>query len=970
MKKFSPFLFLIFTINLLSQEEANFWYFGENVGLNFNTNPPTALTGSLSTDEGSASISDNNGFLQFYSDGSTVYSRNGAIMPNGTDLLGDSSSAQSAIIVPKPEDTNIYYLFTVGNQRRVGGNGVHYSEIDMRLNGGLGDVLIKNIPLNGSGNAREKITSVIATDCNTFWVITADNSNFYTYKINNTGVSTSPTLPNVTHTYLGNLRGYLKLSPNGKVLVNASANSGSYIYDFDPLTGEISNERTLSVVGDGYGVEFSRDSKQLYITTGTFSQINGNSRNPSNLATIQKFNLDSNQDNVIDAVSIINSSKKTIYSTNTGYRGALQLAGDGKIYYARSRETFLGVINNPENPGSNVNFVAQGLSLNGKICTEGLPPFIQSFFKSAALTDIDEGIKITGKLLVCKGELKRLGINNILDFDDTADISRPISYEWFRDNNLLPSLTSSIITVGGPTRDTSGVYTLKATYFNNCGRERALEAVATIVFGNKPTINNIDIYEQCDFDSNPNDFITNFNLTTKESKLYTETENVSIEFFETSDTSFSSPLLKDNYRNSIATSIINGSHKIIVKITNDDTGCYQTKEIELNVNPSGVSSYPDVYTCELDSNAINPDSRNSNGSGNSFFDFDQKTQEIISNSGGALTLATHNFSYFRTREDAGLQNNEITVPYEDHLFNDGDDIFVRISLSNSDSCESIGQFKIRIQEIPIPQGNTDTVILCTNNPVDNPQLITIDLDADTGINTDSYKWYLNDELIIGETNAILKANKEGTYKVEAIREYLNEPSDSSDDFTCIGYNTFTVLESNIAKIESIEFKDDQDLPGDNTLTVTVSGNGNYEYAINTNLISEFNKGDENLSYTFTEVQPGLNRVYIRDVNECGEVFSQEVSFIYFQRHFTPNEDGTFDTWKVLGTDNSYYNEVNIKIFDRFGKLLKVVDQRTENGWDGFLNGRLLPSNDYWYNAILIDRNGRSRIKTGHFSLIR
>lgn len=959
MKKLIQISIFFFCLNVFSQKEANFWYFGFNAGLDFSDCNPIALTdGQLNTFEGCSTISSSSGELRFYSDGITVWDKNHNIMPGGTGLLGDPSSAQSALFVPNPEDSNIYYLFVVSEADTP---GFYYYTIDLSTNNGLGSVVSGPVDLNNGerSNWTERVTAIQSNVSNEFWVVSASSTSIYSYNVTKDGVESRPVITRVGSSLVEG-RGSMKLSPDGTKLVITSQRSETLLFDFSTERGTASNKQILDVT-QSYGAEFSQSGNRLYVSTGSFNQPPAGS-NPGDSYI---FQFDLTQTTIND----INNSREIINLWNNGFRGALQLGPDARIYYAKSGESTLGVINNPEEIGVNVNYVHDGISLGLRRSSEGLPPFIQSFFKSA-LTDIDEGIKITGKLLVCKGELKRLGINNILDFDDTADISRPISYEWFRDNNLLPSLTSSIITVGGPTRDTSGVYTLKATYFNNCGRERALEAVATIVFGNKPTINNIDIYEQCDFDSNPNDFITNFNLTTKESKLYTETENVSIEFFETSDTSFSSPLLKDNYRNSIATSIINGSHKIIVKITNDDTGCYQTKEIELNVNPSGVSSYPDVYTCELDSNAINPDSRNSNGSGNSFFDFDQKTQEIISNSGGALTLATHNFSYFRTREDAGLQNNEITVPYEDHLFNDGDDIFVRISLSNSDSCESIGQFKIRIQEIPIPQGNTDTVILCTNNPVDNPQLITIDLDADTGINTDSYKWYLNDELIIGETNAILKANKEGTYKVEAIREYLNEPSDSSDDFTCIGYNTFTVLESNIAKIESIEFKDDQDLPGDNTLTVTVSGNGNYEYAINTNLISEFNKGDENLSYTFTEVQPGLNRVYIRDVNECGEVFSQEVSFIYFQRHFTPNEDGTFDTWKVLGTDNSYYNEVNIKIFDRFGKLLKVVDQRTENGWDGFLNGRLLPSNDYWYNAILIDRNGRSRIKTGHFSLIR
>lgn len=959
MKKIFPILILFFALNLFSQKEANFWYFGFNAGLDFTDCNPVALTdGQLNTFEGCSTISNSDGELRFYSDGTTVWDKNHDIMPGGTNLFGDSSSAQSALFVPNPEVSNIYYLFVVSNANNP---GFYYYTIDLDENGGLGSVVAGPVDLNNGERANwtERVTAIQSDKSNEFWVISASNDNIHSYSVTKNGVETRPVSSSIGGSGTTN-RGSLKVNPDGTKLVITDQNSDCLLFDFDTENGRTSNKQILNIEEKSYGAEFSQSGNRLYISTGGNNQ--GIFSDPGD-SYIYQFDLTQT------SITNINNSRTEINLWTNGFRGALQLGPDARIYYAKSGEASLGVINNPEELGSAVNYVHEGISLGTQTSSEGLPPFIQSFFKSA-LNDIDTGNRITGDFLICKGETKRIGISSIEDFDDTADTTRPITYKWYRENNILTDETTSIITIGNPPRDVSGTYSLIATYFNNCGRERTLEAVAEIIFGDKPTINDIDVYEQCDFDTNPNDFTTNFNLTARESELYTETENVSIEFFETSDTTFSSPLPKDNYRNSVATSTVNGSHKIIVKITNNDTGCYQTKEIELNVNPSGVSSYPDVYTCELDGNAINPDSRNSIGTGDSFFDFDIKTQEIITNSGGALDLTTHNFSYFRTREDAGLQNNEILSPFEDHLFNDGDDIFVRISLTNSNACESIGQFKIRVQKMPIPQGNTDTLILCLNNPINNPQLITIDLDANTGVNSDTYKWYLNDQIISGETNAVLKANKGGTYKVEALRTYTNDPTDNTDDFTCVGFNTFTVLESNVALIESIAFLDDQDDVNENTITISVSGEGNYEYALNSNNISEFNKGDENLSYTFTNVQPGLNKVYIRDVNECGEVSSQEVSFIYFQRHFTPNQDGSLDTWKVLGTDNAYYNEVSIKIFDRFGKLLKVIDQKTENGWNGFFNGRLLPSNDYWYNAILIDITGKSRIKTGHFSLVK
>ncbi|MEO9570258.1 MAG: hypothetical protein ABJG40_03600, partial [Polaribacter sp.] len=887
MKKFLSFLVLFFTLTTFSQKEANFWYFGFNAGLDFTDCNPVALTdGMLNTFEGCSTISSSTGELKFYSDGSTVWDKNHNIMSGGTGLLGNSSSAQSALFVPNPENENIYYLFVVGNSNNP---GFYYYTIDQTQNGGLGSVVSGPVDLNNSErfNWTERVTAIQSSRSNEFWIISASNTRIYAYKVTKDGVENTPTITGVNGGSIEN-RGSLKVSPDGSKLVVTSQDSSCLLFDFDTATGKASNKQTLNINFDSYGAEFSQTGNRLYISTGGHNQ---NSNAVRNNSFIYQYDLTKS------IITDINSSRTTINVWN-GFRGALQLGPDARIYYAKSGENSLGVINNPEELGNSVNYVHNGISLGSRVSSEGLPPFIQSFFK-AALIDIDTGIKISGDLLVCIGETKNLGINNILDFDDTADTSKPITYEWFKDDILLTNENNSIITVGTTSKDTNGIYTLKTTYINKCGRERSLEAVANVKFAPKPSINAIDIYEQCDFDSNPNDFTTNFNLTTKEAELYTENDDVTIEFFEISDTTFSSPVNKENYINTTASTVTNGNHKLIVKITNNDTNCYQTKEIELKVNPSGISSYPDIYISELDSNVNILESRNSLGSGNSFYDFDIKTNAIISNSGGALALATHNFSYYKTKEDAGLQNNEIIAPFEDYLLNDGDDIFVRISLVNTNSCESIGQFKINILDLPIPKGNTNEEILCINNPIDNPQLITLNLDAHTGNNTDTYKWYLNDQLIIGETSASINVNKTGTYKVEAYREYENDPVITTDNIINWGYNTFTVKESNIALIESIDFIDNQDVLDENKLTIKVSGIGNYEFALNSNNITEFKKGDDNLSYTFTNVPPGLNKVYIRDINECGEISSQEVSLIYFQRHFTPNGDGNFDTWNVL-----------------------------------------------------------------------
>lgn len=123
MKKLFFLSSFFILINSYAQKEANNWFFGGNAGLSFETGSPVPIAGGqLNTEEGCTSISTSDGDLLFYSNGVYVYNKNNQQMPNGYGLHGDQSSTQSGIIVPKPGDPNIYYIFTVEDQNG-DGNG-------------------------------------------------------------------------------------------------------------------------------------------------------------------------------------------------------------------------------------------------------------------------------------------------------------------------------------------------------------------------------------------------------------------------------------------------------------------------------------------------------------------------------------------------------------------------------------------------------------------------------------------------------------------------------------------------------------------------------------------------------------------------------------------------------------------------------------------------------------------------------
>mgnify|MGYP003895253565 FL=1 len=79
---------------------------------------------------------------------------------------------------------------------------------------------------------------------------------------------------------------------------------------------------------------------------------------------------------------------------------------------------------------------------------------------------------------------------------------------------------------------------------------------------------------------------------------------------------------------------------------------------------------------------------------------------------------------------------------------------------------------------------------------------------------------------------------------------------------CSKLRTITVLPSNTATFDSIEIVDGIET---NSVTVLVSGEGDYEYAMD-NEFTGFQ--DSNL---FTGVGSGLHTVYVRDKNDCGTV---------------------------------------------------------------------------------------------------
>jgi gliding motility-associated-like protein len=388
-----PVLLVLLCIALraAAQPETAIWHFGANAGLDFRGGAPVGITdGQLNTLEGCATIADAQGNLLFYSDGVNVWNRLHQLMPNGTGLKGHLSATQSALIVPHPGNASLYLLFTADESGYydLSNDGVHYSVVNMCLEGGLGDVTRKNVFL--FKNATEKLAAVKHRNGTDYWVVSSQYAanRFLAYLVTEGGVSPTPVIsPGGTSSYdpssAGPAIGYLKLSPGGNRLAQVSYGDNepgfAELFDFDPATGKVANPRKImDQENEPYGIEFSPGGNRLYVSTA--------------LGKLYQFDVTGP-----DAATIRGTATLLVDHGRYAPVAGMQLGPDGKIYVASYREYSLGVIHHPERRGTASGYQDAGIVLE-RYSTYGLPNFVASYFDRSPrirATDASVGTPVT-----------------------------------------------------------------------------------------------------------------------------------------------------------------------------------------------------------------------------------------------------------------------------------------------------------------------------------------------------------------------------------------------------------------------------------------------------------------------------------------------------------------------------------------------------------------------------------------------
>ncbi len=511
--------------------------------------------------------------------------------------------------------------------------------------------------------------------------------------------------------------------------------------------------------------------------------------------------------------------------------------------------------------------------------------------------------------------------NGSLTLSATATLGDVVWFDAENGGNILS--TGSDFTT--PTLTQSTTFYAYASV-NGCltGTRIAVEATVNPM----PIINTAISSSNCDEDGVADGF-TDFNLNEITPLIIQGATNLTVTYHlsladATSNQNAVNPL---PFNNSLAGTLFARAE--------NEFGCFEMATINLQVS---TTSFPNNFLLELDT--CDTDERD----GISSFDLTSATNTILAQFPIGQNLSV---AYYRNLEDAQLEQQPIqnASSYRNETaFSQL--LYVRVESEDNGDCFGIGpHLNLLVNPLVIFDVPTNAIV-CSGAPT---ALAVLNAQDDY-----DYEWTSENGTVISN-QASVTINTGGVYTVVGIS---NQGCQSLPE-------TIIVPEFSAPNLTP-EFIIVDDIGSNNTITILEENNnlgtGDYEYALD-NPFGPFQ--DEPF---FENVAPGLHTLYAQDKNGCG-LDQIEIGVVGVPNFMTPNNDNINDTFNVLGVSPEFYNEADLFVMDRFGKLLAQISAFGP-GWEGTFQGIPLPSSDYWYVLMLTDTNNKLHRRTGHFSLLR
>ena len=388
LKLFFSVILISVSLSANAQGEKDNWKFGHFASVSFSSITPTGGDPNSSNHlEGVSDISSPNGDLLFYSNGINIWDSSHNLMINGSGLLGHETFSQGVSIIKKPFSDNIYYVITLNfgpNYYSEEFLNLFYSEVDMSLNGGLGEVITatKNTPIRASLDLKENNKIIQHENGYDYWLVVGKvDGTYLSYLITCEGISLTPVESAIGSPMTSTQPiGCMAANLDGTKIVSATGFFHPMeVFDFDAATGLLSNRIDLPVISQDfyYGVEFSPNGELIYATTSNVG--------PALTTSLFQFNLSAGSPSDIALSATLISISIQTYPGN-GQFGQIALGRDSLLYVADVGRD-LCKISNPNIVGTGCGFVSAAVDLSPYYCTVGVPNYPNKMPNTGFVTD-------------------------------------------------------------------------------------------------------------------------------------------------------------------------------------------------------------------------------------------------------------------------------------------------------------------------------------------------------------------------------------------------------------------------------------------------------------------------------------------------------------------------------------------------------------------------------------------------------
>lgn len=419
------------------------------------------------------SISDENGKLQFYSSGCSIYGADDKLIENGDDLAPGYfqsiecdqpsygyDSYQDMMILPWPGQEGKYVYFHHSKEMDIVSGKILYTVVDMYQNNFKGKVIKKNQVLRGPVKIEGAFTAVKHGNGRDWWIIIPqENVNIYNLYLLTPGGIEGPypqDLEDSTAALYGKTGWNVVASPDGKKFARVTLSwlpdgqkfNRIFLYDFDRCSGELSNPQVIRV-----------DDPEAY---ASWAAISPNSRYMYfQMAQTKLYQFDLQAPDIPASKQLIGEYDG--FKTPKGFWGtfhAMALAPDNKIYMCcTSGINIYHTIHNPDKPGQACTFRQHDLELPA--VNNNLMPNYPNYRLGPLDDSPCDTLDIDNRPQARFRWIQADSLNPYkIEFTDLS-YHEPTSWDWYFDDLTVSQDTNPVHEFQGP-----GVYSVTLTACN------------------------------------------------------------------------------------------------------------------------------------------------------------------------------------------------------------------------------------------------------------------------------------------------------------------------------------------------------------------------------------------------------------------------------------------------------------------------------------------------------------------------